>query len=540
MSTPTGHSVVTRLDGPGQFNDCIPQVVSSELDPSQVASGSAVKAAPLGHGTARGMAWMAGQTIAAKVAATLGQIALAWLLGPGDWGMVGLAYTVFALATLVQFAGVREILIYRHARFERWANAAFWLSLGVGVLAALLTVAGAPIAARIYDNPQVMGLTLVLALAPLFAAPSTVPQSQLQAEMRFRSLALVQLGAAVGTVGLSILFAALKFGAYSFVLPRPIIALAQSAILCWWVPPPVRLNLQLRRWWFLAGSTGWLIASSVCVTVLAQADRFALGLFSDELTVGQYFFAFNLSTQTMQLISFSLAGAMLPALSKLQNEPVRLREAFNRASRMVALLAMPLCLLQAAVAFPVCRLMFPARWEPAIPLLVVLSIGMAVYSPTVTIQAMLQAQGKYRRLFYILLISAATFLAAVLVGAWLGADHNPGLWVAVAATVHTILCWPVNLYLTIRPVGGTWGHVSEILVKPAFASTLAVGAPWLLGQLVPHVAHSDILLLLSISGLSLLLYTWLIKWLAPRDWRDLLDRLRALTGRATPVAADAA
>ena len=38
------------------------------------------------------------QTVGSKVVNMAGQVVLAWLLVPADWGLIGLAYTVTAFA----------------------------------------------------------------------------------------------------------------------------------------------------------------------------------------------------------------------------------------------------------------------------------------------------------------------------------------------------------------------------------------------------------------------------------------------------------
>src|SRR5437879_8025549 len=170
------------------------------------------------------------QTVGSKLVNTVGQIVLAWLLSPEDFGLVGLAYTVTAFAGLIQQAGLREILIHRQAHFGRWANPAFWMSLTLGCVGAAAMLGLAPVAAWMYDDRRLIGLILVLAATAPFSGLDIVPDAQLTSEMRFRYLAVVKWITAVGAMGLSILFAHYRWGAYSFVLPQPIITIIRLAL----------------------------------------------------------------------------------------------------------------------------------------------------------------------------------------------------------------------------------------------------------------------------------------------------------------------
>src|SRR5256885_5179199 len=107
-----------------------------------------------------GFFWLIAQTVGSKLVTMIGQVVLARLLLPDDFGLVGLAYTVTGFAVLIQQAGLREILINRHVHFNRWANPAFWMSLTLGCLGAALMVILAPVAAWMYDDWRLFYLVL--------------------------------------------------------------------------------------------------------------------------------------------------------------------------------------------------------------------------------------------------------------------------------------------------------------------------------------------------------------------------------------------
>jgi O-antigen/teichoic acid export membrane protein len=119
---------------------------------------------PVGARVASGLAWMLAQTIGSKVVGFFGQIVLAWLLVPEEFGVVSLALVIMSFAGIVQQSGVREVLIRRHAQFGRWQNSAFWLSIASGLTALAVMVAAAPIAEVVFAAPGLAGLAIVLSL----------------------------------------------------------------------------------------------------------------------------------------------------------------------------------------------------------------------------------------------------------------------------------------------------------------------------------------------------------------------------------------
>ena len=496
---------------------------------------AAPTAAPLGERAARGVAWMVLQGLGSKIIAIAGQVALAWLLGRKDFGQVGLAYAIFGFASILQQSGLREILVQRHRHLRRWENAAFWMSLAGGLLSAVFMLAAAPAASVLFESPRLTGLVAVLSLTGPIAALAIVPTSRLQIDLRFRYLSIVNIVSSTATVLLNVLFAYLGFGAYSFILPLPIVAALRTVLLLAAAPPAIRLRFQFRRWRYLVGDSGLAIASVVCIVVSMQGDYLILGYRYGDEQVGLYFFAFNLSSQTMQLLAANIAGVLFPTLSKLQMEPRRQCHAFVRASRLSAVLGVPFCLIQAAVAAPAFALLFDPKWQASVQVFQVLSLGMASLTASIAAGSMMQAQGRFRLLFFVSFAFAALFIAAV----WIAASVGQARAVAVAVAIYTMVTGPLNIYFAIRPVGGGWKQVCEVYVMPFLAAALATAVPYLLIRHVVMAHYTGVVRnwteMLLIGLLTLAIYLPLVRYFMPADWNELLGRARGfLRTRATP------
>lgn len=501
----------------------------------------------LAQKTVWGFVWLMAQTVGSKAINMVGQVLLAWLLSPADFGLVGLAYTVTAFAGLIQQAGLREILIHRQGHFNRWANPAFWMALTLGCIGALLMLAAAPLAAWMYEEPDLIGLVLVLALATPISGLDIVADAKLSSEMRFGYLAAVKWIAAVMQMGLSVLFASWRMGPYAFVLPVPIVAVVRFTLLWLVARPRVRWNPHLRRWKYLLTDSTTLFLAGFFVMLTWQGDYMVLGVMHDAKTVGIYFFAFNLSIQTMQVLTNNLAGVLFPALSKLQEDPVHQTRAFLRANQLLAMVGVPLCLLQAALAGPVMALLFNSWWYPAIRVLQLLSLGMAVRLVASPGGSLMQAQGRFKTYLLTNAINAVVFLGLVAAGSWvgqwaldhgtqLGGDVPAAVTVAAAVMLYFALIGPVFLYVAIRPGGGRWSDVGRIYGAPLLAGTLAIGAAVIAGRQVPMMESANwrqAIRVVVIVLCSTALYLPLIRRVAPAGWEELRARLGGL--RPTPA-----
>jgi PST family polysaccharide transporter len=523
----------------------------------QYATPSTSVPKTLAQKTVSGFFWLLAQTVGSKLVNMVGQVVLAWLLSPADWGLVGLAYTVTAFASLIQQAGLREILIHRHEHFDRWANPAFWMSLALGCLGAAVMAGMAPIAAWMYEEPQLVGLVLVLAATAPFSGLDIVPDARLTSEMRFRYLAVVKWITAVGTMGLSIVFALMKLGPYSFVLPVPIITAVRLTLLWSATRPRIRWTPHLRRWKYLVNDSFMLLLAGFFIMLTWQGDYIVLGILHDAKTVGIYFFAFNLSIQTMQVFTSNLTGVLFPALSRLQKDPAHQTRAFLQAARILAIVGVPLCLLQAALAGPVLSMLFNSWWYPAIRVLQLLSIGMAVRLVASPGGSLIQAQGRFGVYTLTNGINAAFFIGLVALGAWFGQHLPPdrvqqlprflqyflgeelpaAVLVALAVMIYFAAIGPIFLYVAIRPGGGRWRDVWRVYAPPAAAGVISIGIGVLFGRLIPRFSDArgvqsgyQAVRILVISAWAVAVYVPLIRTFAPDSFNELLQRISSLRG----------
>lgn len=497
-----------------------------------IPAASSAAAGGLGRRTARGFAWMVSQTVLTKVAGTIGTIVLGKLLLDDHFAIAVVAYVFSVVPGLIVQGGLREILVQRHRHFRRWANAAFWMSAAQGLAAGIATVAMIPLAQGMYGWPELPGLLLLVAIAYPLDALSIVPQADLQNHMRFRFLAGLELGRALGQTGLSILFARMGFGAYSLILPRPIVS-AAAAICCWSaVSLPIRRKWRLRRWRFLFSDSGIVFVSNACVFVMLNADYFILSRFQDKDTVGQYFFAFNLSLQTLATLTQNLGGVLFPALAKLATDPKRQVDGFLRATHLMAYLTLPACLGQAAIAEPLLRAIYGHKWDPAIVPLQILSVGMAMRTIGWPAVSLLNAQGRFVARMNLSIASFIAFVAMVCLGAW----KSGIIGVATAVTFHTAIFELLHLLIALRPAGTGPGRAASLVIGPALVAAASIGPPWLLGELLPDWPQRDWCRVLVVFCGSALIYFPAMRLLAPGAWMEARARVTEVLGRRAAPA----
>lgn len=423
--------------------------------------------------------WMTANSLFSKLVNFVGQIVLAWLLLPEQFGLISLALTVINLGDVLNQFGLGDVIINRHKRLHLWATAAFSLSMLIGLIATVLMLGLAPVAGLIYGDATVGYLVAIMAIATPFQALGMVPLARLQAELRFKEIALLKGGGVALSMLIVIICAAAGMGAYSFAMGRVLSAPIIQTLIFKRAKLQFRPGLYRHRWRYLFGDSTLALMTSMLNRVIMQGDYVILGLLVTKVAVGQYFMAFMLSVQAIGLVANNLAMVLFPGLSSLASEPKRQITVFIRGSRIIAAVAIPLCFWQAAVADPLIRLVLNNKWYDVIPLVQVLSLGMAARAAGWMWHVSLKAQRRYAIGTQWSLFASVLFVVVV----WIAAANYGVMGAALAVGCFYTLVNPIQMWIAIvRFPGGRLVALANIFLRPSAIALICFGSVWLADQ----------------------------------------------------------
>src|SRR6202012_3616939 len=152
--------------------------------------------------------------------------------------------------------------------------------------------------------------------------------------------------------GLMVFFTSpwIRWGAYGWIIALTIVSGSRTALMWWYARPKVKWQLQLHRWKYVYRDS-WLLTTALGFqTITIYGYNLLLSIFRPTNVVDDYYWVYNLSLQTTMLLTSNLGGVLFPALTKLQREPERMKQAFVRAARVLTMIGVPVCFLQAALA----------------------------------------------------------------------------------------------------------------------------------------------------------------------------------------------
>ena len=337
--------------------------------------------ARLAHLAERALKWSAVTTVA-RFALQLGaQVALARLLGPGNFGVYGIGMAVLTFAAFLCGASFSWNLMLLPQVTDEDVRFAFTWQLISGLLCACAMYAGAPAIATFFGDARVESVVQWLSLATLLTAASAPALCLLQRDLNFRTLGLVQLAAyAAGFLAVGVPMALAGYGAHALAAA----CVVQSAVTLVGAyaarPHPLRPllhytsggdHLATGRAVFLTNVVNWL---------LSNLDRVVIGRVLNTHFVGLFTVAYNLASIPNVLLLSALQPAFLAAGAKMQNDKARLAQGWLLGLACVLVLVTPAAVVAAMLSADLVSFLYGAQWTESAWVLALLFLCLPAWS----------------------------------------------------------------------------------------------------------------------------------------------------------------
>lgn len=439
------------------------------------------------------------QTCAMKITAISGQIILAWLLLPEQFGLISLVYTVTTIGMLIQQFGLNDVLVRRQKSFSNWLPLSFGISWIFGLISFFLLLILGFIGSKIYHDHNIFILVSFYAFTTPMDALSVIPLTKLRIELDFRTLAIIRVMETVMSMLLTVIFAWMGFGVYSFVIP-PLVVSAVALIVKYRITHlKIPLKLHLRRWKYLTVNSSWSLMHSVIQRIMDQIDTILLGIMVSKTVVGIYYMAFTLSIQVIGFVANNLPQVLFPSLASIKNSD-RAKEIYKKSVTYLSVFGAAFAIWQGATAYWLVRVVLSSKWVDTIPLVEVLSIGMAFRAIAWLWSIPFRVKGKfadmakqslYAMIFMIALVAAGTLKWGV-------------FGTAAAVSLYYIIISPYWLYKGFHLLGGTMKEVLHMFVVPIPLAIFSYGSCWYFFRfLFTGMTPVPVMIIISMVGTSL-------------------------------------
>jgi len=415
----------------------------------------------------RGVLWTSGGRVATQFVGVLFGIVLARLLGPEEFGLVGMITVVTGFATLFSDLGLGAAMIHsQETREEQWSSV-FWVNIGVGLALTAIVAALAPLVARFFGNPLLAPVTIALSAGFAIAALGIVPATLLKKELAFKRLTRAEMGAFVASGAAGIALAVTGAGVWSLV-GQSLVATSVRVVLLWreaaWRPT------RQCRWEHVRGLAGFssnALGFSVINYWLRNGDNLLVGRFIGAAALGLYARCYSLMLLPLTSVSRSLAEVLFPTFSRIQENRPRVAQAYLRCTQAVAAITIPMMTGLCILADPFVRTIYGEAWVAMVPILQVLCPVGALQSIGTLNGTLYLSQGRSGRQLVVGTVVGVLGLASI---AWGLRDGLIG--VAGYYAVFSVVVFLPSMHLAVSLVGLSALDVVRNLLNVIVCSTV--------------------------------------------------------------------
>ena len=444
-------------------------------------------------------------------------VIMARLLLPEEFGLVGMVTAFTGFLGLICDVGLSTATVQRDSVTAAQLSTLFWINVAVGGLLAMLSLVLAPIIVGFYGEPRLFLITIALGTAFLFNGAAAQHRATLQRSMRFGALAVIEntallfgIAVAVGT--------ALEGGGYWSLVVIAIAPPLASLVGVWlanqWIPgrPQWQSGVGSMLWF-----GGTLTLNNLVGYFTYNMDKVLLGRFCGAEALGVYGRAYQLMSLPNNLNS-TIGSVVFPALSRVQNDPVRLKGYFLQAYGLFLSLAMPITMACALFSEDIIRVFLGARWHEAADIFRLMAPTIVAFAVINPFGWLLMATGRAARSLKIALAIAPVVVMSYAIGLKQG-SHGvaAGFSIAMVAMIVPVVWWAKQ---------GTLIRIQDLLgivAKPFFSVLAGAVGVWAVGNLTGQVEPTLLRLVLECSILfGIYLVVLLLVFNEAKVYTDLL------------------
>lgn len=319
---------------------------------------------------------------------------LARLLSPHDFGLMGIAMLTMAVIETFSQTGFQAALIQKKERTQDYLDSAWTILIIRGFLLFIIISVAAPHVATFFNSPESKLIIQVFGLAILFRAFTNIGVIYFQKELEFSRQFLYELSGILTHFVVMIVLAVILRNAWALVLgflAKNFIQFIVSYIIHPYRP---RFHIEMKKVRELFSFGKWVLGSSVLVFLVTQGDDIFVGKILGATMLGFYQLAYKISNTPTTEISHVIAQVTFPTYSKLQDDPLRIKEAYLRVLQLTSFLAFPLAGLIFVLTPEFVLVFLGEKWTPMVPAMQALALAALVRALVGTTGPLFHGTGK--------------------------------------------------------------------------------------------------------------------------------------------------
>lgn len=344
--------------------------------------------------TVKGMGWSAIEQVSRMGVSFIVGIVLARILSPDEYGLIGVLTIFISIFNFIVDSGFTNALIRKKDISDIDYQTVFILNLGGSVFMSSILFLSAPLIGEFFHREELISLTRVMSIIVIINALALVQRTRMTKNIDFKSQTKITLISSILSGIIGIIMAIMGCGVWALVAQQ-IIGSTISTLLLWfynrWIP---KLQFSVESFKELWGFSWKLLVSGIINTAWNEAYQVVIGKVYTPATLGLYTRANQFCQMFSMNINNNVQRVSFPVLASIQDDRVRLKNAYARVIKSTMLPAFVLMLGLAATAKPMILFLLGEKWIGCAPFLQLLCFSSMLYPLHALNLNMLQVQGR--------------------------------------------------------------------------------------------------------------------------------------------------
>jgi PST family polysaccharide transporter len=262
---------------------------------------------------------------------------LARLLTPEDFGLVASVVLLTTFLGIINSGGLAQATIRESSINHQKISALVWVNVCIGLILAVISLIAAPFIAGFFGDARITQIIYLFSLSILATSVSIQYRALLLRNflyLKLNTIDLLCLGTGIST---SVLLAMNGFGYWSIVIGTTTTAVLKPigyVAMTRWLPSLVLKKAGIRSMLKFGAD---VIGFQFINYFTRNLDNILIGRVLGVAALGQYSFAYRLAVAPIAQICGPINNALLPALSRLKDEPEAYQEIYSRYTRLLAI-----------------------------------------------------------------------------------------------------------------------------------------------------------------------------------------------------------
>jgi PST family polysaccharide transporter len=321
--------------------------------------------------------WLGAAELVNRVSRLGVTVVIARLLSPHDYGLVAIVLTTNEFSNVFTLrGGIGSKLVQAPSEdLEILCDTAYWMNWILCILIFFIQCIAAFLISWFYDSNQLIWPICFMALSYLVLPTFAVPIALIYRENQIKIPAICNAVQAVLSNLLTVIFALLGLGIWAIVLPivltLPVWVFIARRSHTWRSRKP----FTFYRWKEIADFSLNNMGVELLNKLRANLDYLLVGNFLGLEALGIYYFAFNAGLGISLNVLQSLTWSLFPHLCDSRGNLEELKERYFRAVKTIALIIVPLVVLQSGLAPLYVPIVFGQKWINAVPILMLICLS---------------------------------------------------------------------------------------------------------------------------------------------------------------------